>query len=127
MSGAPEIHAEVLPAVQLAVLRQLATVTRSEGFYLAGDTGIALQLGHRTSIDFDWFREAAVETPEILAATLRTTGIPFELQQISRGTLHGLALGVATSFFHYPHATLRPPSTWEEPAVFSPQPRTSPV
>jgi hypothetical protein len=114
MSGALEFHPEVLRPAQLSVLRQLAPVARHEGFRLAGGTALALQIGHRRSIDFAWFRSAAFENPEILAATFRAAGVPFELQQTAHGTLHGLVQGVATSFFHYPYPSLRSPLVWEE-------------
>lgn len=33
-----------------------------DGFYLAGGTGLALQIGHRDSIDFDFFKEGDFDT-----------------------------------------------------------------
>lgn len=30
-------------------------LSKFEGFYLAGDTALALQIGHRISVDFDFF------------------------------------------------------------------------
>src|SRR5439155_4515726 len=50
-----KLHLEVLPPEQLRVLRPLGPIADREGFYLAGGTALALQLGHRRSIDFDWF------------------------------------------------------------------------
>ena len=49
------IHAEVLPDEQFACLLRLAPAATGMGFYLAGGTAVALHLGHRRSIDFDWF------------------------------------------------------------------------
>lgn len=52
-------HLEILPEPQLRLwpkLRPLADL----GFALYGGTGIALRLGHRTSIDFDFFTERAL-------------------------------------------------------------------
>ena len=46
------------------VLRSLAAAGAAEGFYLAGGTGLALQLGHRRSLDLDFFQ---VSTHEKLA------------------------------------------------------------
>jgi hypothetical protein len=40
----------------LEILKKLLLSNRS--FYLAGDTGLALILGHRKSIDFDFFSES---------------------------------------------------------------------
>lgn len=45
---------DVLPAPQAALWGQLAPV-RELGFVLYGGTAIALRLGHRHSVDFDFF------------------------------------------------------------------------
>ena len=33
-----------------------------QGFYMAGDTALALQIGHRTSLDFDFYTEKKFNT-----------------------------------------------------------------
>jgi hypothetical protein len=48
-------HQEVLPAAQRELLRQLGPVAHGLGFYLAGGTAVAIHLGHRQSLDLDWF------------------------------------------------------------------------
>jgi hypothetical protein len=37
----------------------------AEGFYLAGGTGLALQLGHRESVAFDFFTRGALINEEL--------------------------------------------------------------
>jgi hypothetical protein len=49
-------YAEILTERQRKALRLLGPRTAPDGFYLAGGTAIALHLGHRRSVDFDWFR-----------------------------------------------------------------------
>ncbi len=51
---------EVLPAAQLKVWKNLAP-TRQLGFVLYGGTAIALRLGHRVSVDFDFFTQAPLD------------------------------------------------------------------
>ncbi len=48
------LHWDILDAKRTAILPLLSPLTQ-QGFYLAGGTGLALQLGHRDSIDFDFF------------------------------------------------------------------------
>ena len=55
MSGQPGMHTDVLSEAQRSVLPLLANALANTDFYLAGGTGLALQIGHRSSIDFDWF------------------------------------------------------------------------
>ena len=54
------LHFEVLPESQLQIWKKLklnASQLDSFGFYLAGGTALALQLGHRRSVDFDFFSQ----------------------------------------------------------------------
>lgn len=48
------LHWSILDDERLAVLPLLKESTKG-GFYLAGGTGLALMLGHRDSVDFDFF------------------------------------------------------------------------
>ncbi len=48
------IHYEILDEQRINILPKL-TSFRALGFYLAGGTALALQIGHRDSIDFDFF------------------------------------------------------------------------
>lgn len=45
----------------LALCRTLAQSRLASAYYLAGGTALALQLGHRRSVDLDWFRRSADE------------------------------------------------------------------
>jgi hypothetical protein len=51
---------ETLPAAQQAVWPQLAP-SLENGFVLYGGTAVALRLGHRTSVDFDFFTEKPLD------------------------------------------------------------------
>lgn len=74
--------------------------------YLAGGTACALQLGHRISIDLDFFSPKKFN-PSLLARSLRKVG-EFKLEQQSEGTLLGELEGVRFSFFFYPYGVLFP-------------------
>ena len=50
---------DILPDEQRALWPALARVPRS--FVLYGGTALALRLGHRTSVDFDFFSSEALE------------------------------------------------------------------
>ncbi len=53
-------HYDILPPEQRSVLPELKP-TRSLGFVLYGGTAIALQLGHRESVDFDFFSDHNID------------------------------------------------------------------
>ena len=103
-----KLHQEVLGRSQRSLLPTLSPFARDQGFYLAGGTGLALQLGHRRSVDFDWFREQPIEDPLRLAAELRTPALRFEIDRVEKGTLHGTARSVRVSFLEYRYPLLMP-------------------
>jgi hypothetical protein len=47
------MHYEILDENRIKILPLLKNF--KDDFYLAGGTGLALQIGHRDSIDFDFF------------------------------------------------------------------------
>lgn len=106
------LHAEVMPVTQQRMLRRLGTFTSDRGFYLGGGTAIAIQLGHRRSIDLDWFTSEEIGEPIDLATELRRFGLPFEVSSLEEGTLHGEADGVRLSFLHYRYKALASPVEW---------------
>ena len=62
MRPAFEPRTEVLPAPQRKIWPELTGAARL-GFVLYGGTAIALRLGHRTSVDFDFFTDKALDRP----------------------------------------------------------------
>ncbi|MFH1021964.1 MAG: nucleotidyl transferase AbiEii/AbiGii toxin family protein [Planctomycetota bacterium] len=107
-------HAEILNRRQRQVLLPLAVFARERGFYLAGGTAAALWLGHRRSLDFDWFSTAPVGDVMRLAADLRAKGISFRSGGTAPGTLHGSVRGVRVSFLEYRYPLLKPVARWPE-------------
>jgi hypothetical protein len=71
-------------------------------YYLVGGTAIALQIGHRRSVDFDLFTEKALKRKQIKsiieASGFPTTDLLFE----AADQLHIVVNTVKTTFFQYP-------------------------
>lgn len=61
-----EPRLEILPAAQKEIWPLLAPAP-AQGFVLYGGTAAALRLGHRRSIDFDFFRSRSLDKSEIEA------------------------------------------------------------
>jgi hypothetical protein len=108
-------HPEILKPRQNEVLRSLGPAAIRHGFYLGGGTAIALHLGHRRSVDFDWFRQPLVEDPLELARDLQEEGLPFVTGWTRRSTLYGTVRRVRVSFFQYRYRLLSPLVFWPEP------------
>jgi len=90
---------DVLPDEQLRILQLLSSQPFIKDFYLAGGTGLALQIGHRQSYDFDFFTPADFNTAAIIAK-LVTVG-QYERDNEERNTINGSLNGVRISFFGY--------------------------
>jgi len=108
------LHGEVLTERQRKALRLLGPKSAAGGFYLAGGTAIALHLGHRRSVDLDWFLEGRIPDPLRLSEEIRDGGIPFVTGQISEGTLYGTVHGVRVSFLEFRYRMLDPFMAWRD-------------
>lgn len=60
-------HLEILPPAQLKLWPELSFAPQL-GFVLYGGTAIALRLGHRNSVDFDFFAEKPLDRDALKAA-----------------------------------------------------------
>lgn len=107
------LHSEVLRPPQRRVLRSLGPLAAGRGFYLAGGTALALQLGHRRSVDLDWFAERFPD-PVDLIPMLQIPGARAQLVQQDEGTLHAVVAGVSVSFLAYRYPLLAPALVAEE-------------
>jgi len=105
-------HPEVLGILQKKVLRQLEPVMSQWQYFLGGGTALAIHLGHRHSIDLDWFSTEPIGDPMRLAQDIRGARVPLVSGQIERGTLHGRISGVRVRFVEYRYPLLEPPVIW---------------
>ncbi len=69
--------------------------------YLAGGTACALQLGHRVSLDLDFFTEKEFPTEIVLKQLGKLPG--FKLDETSKWTILGSFPKVKFSYFYYPY------------------------
>lgn len=109
-----QLHPEVLPETERQALAALAPSASRAGFYLAGGTAVAIHLGHRQSVDLDFFTTSRIDEPLALAERLRSEGIALETGQVAPGTLHGRLFGVRSSFLSYAYPLLQPTLSWSE-------------
>ncbi len=102
------LHWEALAARQRSVLVRLGPVVTAEGFYLAGGTAVALHLGHRRSLDLNWFTERPLLDPLALAGSIHRQNGDLEVRQTAPGTLHASAAGISVTFLEYRYPLLQP-------------------
>lgn len=75
-------------------------------FYLAGGTALALQLGHRVSVDFDLFCSGAINQDLLKKIETVFAGRKIEILVNNQDELTALIDGTKTSFINYPFPIL---------------------
>lgn len=73
------VHTETVEPGTLALLKELMSLEILKPYCLVGGTSLALQIGHRKSIDLDLFGKVALDYRELLKA-LSSLGTVKELQ-----------------------------------------------
>ena len=92
------------------------------GFYLAGGTALALQIGHRISTDLDWFSaERLLLAPEreAVCAALERSG-SFQVASEQDGMIFSRLCGADVSFIYQHHPLLEPTVEYEVIRLVSP-------
>ncbi|MFZ2188849.1 MAG: nucleotidyl transferase AbiEii/AbiGii toxin family protein [Candidatus Moraniibacteriota bacterium] len=109
------MYKEAITKKTQSVLDKLASSSIVKDFYLAGGTALALQFGHRESIDLDWFTEKDFDLGK-LKGQLADAG-NFEVVSEAPGTLHGILDGVKITFLYYNYPLLFPLIALEDTAL----------
>lgn len=110
------LHLEALTPAARRVLKLLPEIPIWRDFYLAGGTALALQLGHRVSVDLDFFSEKNKLngfSRNQLARSFSKKG-PIEILEEKNGTSKFSFYGVQLSFFYYEVPLLKSPIKIEE-------------
>lgn len=105
-------HMEALPkATQRAlVFFSRAAWLKKSSWYLAGGTALALQIGHRKSVDLDFFSPA--KKFQIAALLHRLDVDEWHTDTVEEGTVHGQLFGAKVSFIVNPSFLPRVEPHW---------------
>lgn len=103
------IHWSILDTARQEALPKLR-FCREHGFYLAGGTARALQIGHRDSVDFDFFKPDPFDTKRFFDLLQRSfSGQEVVKVQDERDTLTVMVdAAIKLSFMSYSYPLLRP-------------------
>src|SRR3989338_1498675 len=100
------MHPETLASETRRVLEKIGKQPFLSDFYLAGGTALALHLGHRESIDLDFFSEYDFSL-EKLRKEMSELG-RYVLVNEEPGTLDGMLENVKVTFLRYQYPLLFP-------------------
>jgi len=93
------VFEQVLAEPTQSLLERLSRAAVVQPFYLAGGSALALQLGHRTSQNLDWFTESAFD-PVSLGAEIASIG-PTQITEQKRATLVAIVEKIEVGFYRY--------------------------
>lgn len=96
------MHYNCLPSNTHSLLKKLDKLASAHDLVLAGGTGLALQIGHRLSVDLDYFTQKNFSTDKIFQE-LKQLGLNPSIIEESAGSITVLAEGTKLSVFHYPY------------------------
>ncbi len=89
------------------LIQGLQKLPELAGFHLVGGTSLALQLGHRNSIDIDLFTQSDFSTEgliEVISSAFR-----FEVSNIQKNKLSGTINEIKTDFIAHKYSYIREP------------------
>ena len=95
------MYPDILSKEQKELLPLLQQFVRE--FYLVGGTAIALQAGHRRSIDFDLFKLSGLNAKRTLKK-INATKIPYIVTRRVSEQINIVINSVKMTFFQYPYA-----------------------
>lgn len=111
------MHAEALFSRTGRTLEILTSHHITDAFYLAGGTAASLHLGHRRSVDLDFFSGQPFDV-ETLLQKLKTIS-EFEVSLKDSKTLTGQWMETRLEFFHYPYPLVDECTEWKEVKIAS--------
>src|SRR3972149_11012171 len=104
------IYKNILREDQLKLLSNLKFLPKQS--YMAGGTALALQLGHRTSLDFDFYSPQHLEIEKLIADFQKEFG-SVRVQRTAKDTIILEIDGVSFSLFYYPYKLISAPINFE--------------
>lgn len=93
------MHQEILNKQQMELLELMSAFRRE--YYLVGGTAIALYLGHRRSIDFDMFKQNAINHKKNLDKIIASEFDHIVTRRVTE-QMNLIINGVKVTFFQYP-------------------------
>ncbi len=105
------LHQETVGAATLELIKRLQADLLLRDFVLVGETALSLQIGHRISVDIDFFSRNNFDNQKLLEYLEINYG--FQMQYIHQNTLKGIINGVFVDFLKHDYPDVAVPATIE--------------
>jgi len=106
------MHTEAIDPQTKSVLDAIGSKEFARAFYLAGGTALAIHIGHRMSIDLDFFTDQEFSTASVRDRLAELGSFTVEGEDKYR-TLNGILNNVSVSFFLYKYPNVYPITLFE--------------
>jgi hypothetical protein len=106
-------HDAILAPEQRRALDRLSSCKFAAEYYLAGGSAVALRLGHRRSLDLDFFSRSPDLDPGSMVGTLKGTFGQVRVIGQTDAALRVQCDGARLDFVRYPYAPLEQPTLQE--------------
>jgi hypothetical protein len=113
------LHTETVATKTLALIKELQSDGELKEFILVGGTALALQIGHRISVDIDLFTQSEFDN-DILLEYLEEN-YAYQVQYQHKNTLKGIIQGVFVDFIRHNYPIIRKEVILEGVRLASPQ------
>ena len=90
------------------MLRKLKNEPFLKDFFLVGGTALALQIGHRESVDLDLFSQKELNVPEITGYLNQKYKKKYELLNSQKMIYQVMIEGIKVDFVHHPFELVEP-------------------
>ena len=95
------MYKNILTKEQVQLIPVIKLFNRS--FYLVGGTALALQIGHRRSVDFDLFSAKPISRTQIKSKLSKSNFTTEKILFEDSEQIHLLINGIKITFFHFPY------------------------
>ncbi len=103
------LHTNTVATEVLDLIKQLQENESLRDFFLVGGTGLALQLGHRTSVDIDLFTRKDFNVEGLLQKL--ETEFHFQMDMIENNTIRGTIRDIKIDLLAHKYPLLNPVKT----------------
>jgi hypothetical protein len=97
----------IIASATFTLIQELQNIPELKEFYLVGGTSLALQIGHRSSIDIDLFTQNDFQAEE-LESVLKHK-FTFTATLFKKNTILASVNGIKTDFIKHDYPILKPP------------------
>ncbi len=105
------LHRETIDDSTFALLKTLQSLPILQDFYLVGGTALALQLGHRKSIDLDLFTTTEFDAAAVLLELEKIFGAGFTYEGgVQKFGIFCFINNIKVDIVHYPHSIVFAPA-----------------